>query len=108
MAVFLIIWRYVVPPELVDDFVEAYGPDGLWAELFNRSPGFIDVELVADDVSGGFVTVDRWQDEAAWREFMVTFRSDYEDLDVRLEPLTDSERLVARGTGLARPAGEPR
>ena len=58
-AVFVIIWRYVVRPELVDDFVAAYGPDGLWAELFNRSPEFIDVELVADDASAGFVTIDR-------------------------------------------------
>ena len=102
---FVIVWRYVVRPELVDDFLAAYGPDGLWAELFNRSPEFVGVELFVDDVSGGFVTIDRWQHEAAWREFMSAHRSDYDDLDVRLERLTVSELLVARGSAVGRPAG---
>lgn len=105
---FVIIWHYVVRPEFVDDFVAAYGPDGLWAELFSRSPGFIEVALVADDASAGFVTVDRWQDETAWTGFMDAFRSDYEELDVRLEPLTISEFLVARGTAVGPPTDEPR
>jgi hypothetical protein len=102
MAVFVIVWRYVVLPELVDDFVAAYGPDGPWVELFSRSPGFVGVELVADDASGGFVTIDRWQDEAAWRGSMDAHRSDYDALDVRLEPLTVSELLVARGIAVGR------
>ena len=86
----------------------AYGPDGSWAELFRRSPEFIDLELVADDAPAAYVTIDRWQNEAAWSGFMDTYRSDYEDLDVRLETLTVSELLVARGTAVDGPSDERR
>ena len=40
------LWRFAVSPEAEQHFVEAYKPDGSWARLFGRAPGFVRTELV--------------------------------------------------------------
>jgi hypothetical protein len=96
--VFVIIWRYEVQPSRAGEFVAAYGPDGEWARLFHHSSDFIGVDLVADDPPNSYVTIDRWQTEAAWHDFMDRHRSRYEQLDRRLDELTITEQLVSRGS----------
>ena len=94
---FVIVWKYAVRPEAVDDFRAVYGPDGDWARLFRRSPGFLGVELIADERDHSFLTIDRWVSETAFAAFMDAERDGYEILDHGLAALTESEQLVFRG-----------
>ena len=61
---YTILWEFRVPPERCARFEAAYAADGLWAQLFARSEGFIAVELLrgtesGPECSGRYVTVDR-------------------------------------------------
>ena len=84
-------------PHAREAFLRAYGPDGQWAALFARARGFLDVTLLEDRESEGrFVTLDRWEDEAAFR----AFRADpllapaYDALDRACAALTTGERRL--------------
>jgi hypothetical protein len=46
---FVIVWTYEVPADRRAGFEAAYGPNGSWAQLFARAPGFGGVELLHDD-----------------------------------------------------------
>jgi hypothetical protein len=46
-----ILWRYRVKPEHRGDFERAYGPDGDWANLFRRHPGYLGTELLPKSAS---------------------------------------------------------
>jgi hypothetical protein len=60
--------------------------------------------LLRDASSGtGFVTVDIWTSEAAYRTFRARFSSEYEVADLRCAELTVREEKVAEGE-----AGGPR
>lgn len=92
-AVFVRVWEYEVRPERRDAFVQAYGPDGDWARLFARHPGWGSTDLYVSTADRNrFVTVDRWVDEASWAAFLAEWAEDYHALDDQLAPLTVSER----------------
>jgi heme-degrading monooxygenase HmoA len=92
---YIAIWEFTVPPEQTAAFVAAYGPAGLWAELFRRAPGFRGTELYRDRESPQlFVTLDFWLNEDAFRHFRSAFSAEYEALDRRCESLTASERRL--------------
>lgn len=97
---FVIVWRYTVRADADEEFRAAYGASGDWAELFGRSRQFLGVELMA----GGpreYLTIDRWESEAAFDAFMETMREEYQRLDRRCASLTDDEQLVLRGHPVA-------
>jgi Antibiotic biosynthesis monooxygenase len=96
-AVHLIVWEFTVAADRVIEFEAAYGPDGPWAHLFRRDPGFIGVDLVVGDEPGTYVTIDHWIDRRARERFSARWRQEYDELDARLAGLTIAERLVARG-----------
>lgn len=98
-SVHVIIWRYEVATDRRDDFERAYGPSGLWCELFGRAEGYRSTELVR--AADSYLTIDRWESQAAFDRFLDRWRGDYDRLDRELEPLTRSEELVARGTSVA-------
>jgi heme-degrading monooxygenase HmoA len=63
--VYLIVWRYVVRPEKVAEFIAAYGPGGAWSELFARAEGYGGTELYRqEDEPAQFLTIDRWRGAA--------------------------------------------
>jgi len=94
---FTCIWEYRVRPERAGDFERAYGPEGDWATLFRRAPGYLRTELHRDrDDPLRFVTIDFWKSSAAWERFRADFAADYEALDAACERLTISEREVGR------------
>lgn len=93
----MIIWAYEVQPSRTDEFIDAYGPDGEWARLFRRSPDFIGVELIANDMPNRYTTIDRWETETAWHDFMDQNGFIYREMDRRLDSLTTTERLISRG-----------
>ena len=90
------VWEYDVPEGSVADFERVYGPKGRWAQLFSSSDGFEGTELFASlSTPGRYLTVDRFRDEASWREFQTKHRDAYLELDAETEVLTLDERELA-------------
>lgn len=83
---YLIVWTYEVAPPHHAAFAVAYGPDGDWARLFKRSPGFVGVELYQDGER--FLTLDRWSSKAAFDAFQAAHGGEYAALDVKLAHLS--------------------
>lgn len=89
---FVYMWEYHVPPESVDQFRELYGSHGEWVKLFRRAAGFVETTLFQDSKDHRrYVTVDRWESEASFREFRATFAAEFERLDRAGELLTLGE-----------------
>jgi heme-degrading monooxygenase HmoA len=86
---YVILWSFDVAPEHEAAFIATYGPQGEWAQLFARAPGFIGVELYRD--GGRFLTIDRWLSEPAFAAFQAEFAEAYLALDARCEALTRAE-----------------
>lgn len=86
------IWEYEVPPAQEAEFLAHYSPDGTWAELFRRSPGYLATELYRDRArSDRFLTIDHWRDEAAFREFRSRFAAEFDALDRQCSHVTRHE-----------------
>jgi len=97
----VIAWEFTVTPAGRDAFVRAYGPSGDWAALFARATGFLGVTLLADaETPGRFVTLDRWEDEAAFRAFQAdpALAAAYDALDRAGETWTTHEALLGTFT----------
>lgn len=89
---FVIAWQFDVLPEKTEEFEREYGPEGVWRDLFARSPGYFGTRLLRDTAKvQRYVTLDLWTSEESFREFRDTFREEYEALDARLERLTAAE-----------------
>jgi heme-degrading monooxygenase HmoA len=92
---FVILWQFDIADEKTADFEAAYGPAGLWAHLFGRSPEYLGTELLRDAyVPGRYVTVDRWQSEESFRAFRATHDADYEAVDRACDELTSGETRI--------------
>ncbi len=72
---------------------------GSWVRLFRQAPGYLETLLLRDSSDRGrFVTVDRWESEAAYREFRREFGQQYAELDRLCGTLTTRETLVGEFT----------
>jgi len=99
---FICIWEYRVRPDRLDEYERAYGPEGEWATLFRRAPGFVRTELHRDrDDPLRFITIDCWETQAAWERFRADDAAEYEALDARCAALTTSEREIGRFSAVA-------
>ena len=86
---FVILWDYQVASDKRETFVRAYGPGGDWDALFGRAAGFKGLELLADpERPGRFLTIDRWEDQAAFQRFLAELGQDYAEMDDRLQALS--------------------
>lgn len=94
---FVIVWKYEVPAASDEEFRLAYGPDGDWARLFAGQEGFVGTELIANDASRHYLTIDRWESADAFNSFMEKNRNEYQRLDDRFAALTVTEELLGRG-----------
>lgn len=89
---FVYVWVYEVAPEKIPEFLDTYGPDGPWCELFRRANGYLGTELLEDrNRSGRFLTIDRWESKEAFGSFRSAFSTEFEELDRRGERITSSE-----------------
>jgi heme-degrading monooxygenase HmoA len=89
---FLILWEYRVRHGQTAAFEEAYGPQGTWAQLFRREPGFEGTSLFRDvSDPSRYITLDRWATRSSFDRFMATSKTQYDELDRRFETLTISE-----------------
>ena len=92
------IWEYYVVPSARAEFEQAYGPDGAWAQLFASSNGFRGTELFASSTSPDrYLTIDRFDDSAAWDDLQATQGEEYRRLDAELEHLTTGQRELLAG-----------
>jgi heme-degrading monooxygenase HmoA len=90
-----ILWRFDVPAHRRAEFEAAYGPAGVWAKLFARADGFIEVRLLrGDEDRGVYLTFDRWMDKAAFEAFRRRFAAEYEALDGQLEGIASVETRI--------------
>jgi len=95
--VYTIAWQFRVEQRNVDAFVAAYGPAGVWAELFRRAQGFRGTTLLRDAADPlRFVTLDRWDSFEDFERFREEFGSAYVELDTNFERLTLAEQLIGR------------
>jgi heme-degrading monooxygenase HmoA len=99
------LWEFDVPPANQPEFERIYGPAGRWVELFRRAPGYLGTYLLRDrSKSGRFVTIDRWRDEQAYREFRATHPDAYTALDLECEGFASVETplgVFTEGTKLS-------
>lgn len=93
---FTTVWKFRVREDAVAEFERHYGAEGTWTCLFRKAHGYLGTELyrsVADVRT--YVTVDRWADEAAFREFREAYAQEYGALDLQCESLTEAEERVS-------------
>jgi quinol monooxygenase YgiN len=70
-----------------------YGAEGDWAQLVSSSDGFEGTDLfVSAARPGRYLTIDRFKNEAAWQQFLVTHRDAYQELDALTAGLARIER----------------
>jgi heme-degrading monooxygenase HmoA len=90
-----IVWEFLVREEALATFRRAYGPDGDWAALFRRHPGYRGTTLLQDRTQRTrFLTVDHWDDAAHFEAMQQASASEYSSLDERFGALTLSERAL--------------
>ena len=95
----LSIWRYRAAEGRAAEFEQVYGPEGDWAKLFVRAPGYLGTELLRS-ADGDYVTLDRWQDRRSWDEFKSAFGDEYAALDAACEVLTVQEESLGMFEGI--------
>lgn len=92
---FRIIWEFRPAPGKVAAFELAYGPDGLWADLFRRGAGYVGTELIRPAGAGGWYrTIDEWESEDDYEAFLEAFAEEYEALDADCAMLTADEQFI--------------
>ncbi|MGE0043441.1 MAG: antibiotic biosynthesis monooxygenase [Vicinamibacterales bacterium] len=92
---FVYMWEFNVRPEADASFLEAYAAGGLWTELFRKGSGFVETRLFQDEAAPGrYVTMDVWESEKAYREFLAEFADEYDALDQHCESFMDAERAL--------------
>lgn len=94
---YIIVWEYRVKTDMRVEFEAVYSPQGAWADLFKRSAGFIEVELLRDEQEPErYLTIDRWRSKATYEEFLSRWQEEYQALDARCDNMTESEALVGK------------
>ena len=94
---FVILWEFEAEPHRQREFESAYGPGGSWARLFRKAEGFVATELLRDrETPGRYLTIDRWESQAAFEAFRQRFAAEYEEIDKACESLTRRETLIGR------------
>ena len=94
---FVILWEFEVKPGSEDRFQVVYGTDGPWERLFRRDPHYLQTLLLRNPTRPlFFITLDFWESESAYDDFLLNNKSSYEALDRATEGLTGAERLIGR------------
>ena len=87
---FVAAWRFTTSDPAA--FEHHYAPDGTWAQLFRRAPGYVRTDLLTDGTA--YVTLDWWTSRDAYDAFRSAHAEDYARLDRECESLTLSEESL--------------
>jgi len=99
---FLILWEFDVKPGCDERFESVYGPDGDWAQLFQRHPAYQRTLLLRDPFRDRiYLTCDLWESEKAYESFRQTYSDAYLALDKKFEQLSLAERKIGAFEKLA-------
>jgi len=91
-AEYVVVWEFRVATGKEAEFIEKYGPNGIWARFFRNGQGYIRTELVRDVAdSRRFLTLDYWRSEDEFVRFREGNLAEYERLDKEFERLTEQE-----------------
>ena len=91
----VILWEFEVKPGSEERFQRVYGPEGAWVRLFQHDPHFQGTQLLQDPSRPRYYfTIDFWDSEAAYHDFLDANRPAYEELDRAGEGLTVRERHI--------------
>ena len=94
------VWQFRPPADQEEAFAKAYAGVGAWAALFARDEGYRGTELMRPKDRGGWwLTVDRWENEAAFDRFHAQHGEDYRALDQELRTLAGEEKFVGAFEG---------
>ena len=89
---YVVIWEFRVGENSREQFEEDYGPQGVWAQFFQRGEGYLGTELLRDAaVTGRYLTIDRWTSQLAYQTFQTQQHAEYQAIDRRCESLTERE-----------------
>ena len=92
---FVILWEFEVKPGSEHRFEKAYGPQGAWARLFLRDAHFRGTQLLPDSSRPlCYFTLDFWDSQAAYRDFLAANKAAYDAVDRSNEELTLRERHI--------------
>lgn len=92
---YVIVWEFVVKSGSEREFERAYGPNGEWARLFEKAPGFRKTDLLRDvSRANRYFTLDWWDSEEAFDAFRRVHADEYEAIDGRCAQLTESELRI--------------
>jgi hypothetical protein len=92
---FTTIWEFHVKAEALAQFENIYGPEGDWAQLFQRSPEYRGTVLARDTARRGrYLTIDDWTSREALQQFKQDYLAEYAALDKKCENLTEQETFV--------------
>ena len=87
-----IVWEFEASPSRRSEFESHYGPDGSWARLFRKAPGYVATELLNDrERPLRYLTIDHWSAREQWLEFLRQHSEEYEALDRQCEGLATRE-----------------
>ena len=92
---YIYVWDFVVSKSSVLEFEKCYGPNGEWAKLFRRNAGYLKTELIKDKTDPQrYLTIDYWQSEKHYADFLAKYKFEYDELDRKFEALTVQETKI--------------
>ena len=94
---FVTLWEFEVKPGREKQFEKVYGPEGEWAQLFRRDRNYQETRLLRDTVRNSiYLTLDFWNSQDAYEQFLETHAADYKRLDAASAGLTLRERKIVQ------------
>ncbi|HKS76106.1 MAG TPA: antibiotic biosynthesis monooxygenase [Terriglobales bacterium] len=94
---YVVIWEFRVLHGKEDQFEQAYGPQGVWADFFRTGEGYLRTELVCDaNLPGRYITLDFWNSQKLYEEFRAQNAARYDSIDAECEVMTGSEIEIGR------------
>lgn len=89
---YVIFWKFKPRAGYETEFENAYGPHGVWTDLFSRVNGYLGSSLLKE-VEGEetYIAVDRWDSKETFNSFMERYGADYDTIDRHFEDITEYE-----------------
>ena len=92
---FIVVWEFQPRTEKRHEFEDAYGSEGLWAQLFRRAEGYVRTELWLDPKTPDrYFTLDFWGSRAGFENFKQKYPAEYKTIDAKCESLMTEEKFL--------------
>jgi heme-degrading monooxygenase HmoA len=90
-----IVWEFVVKENARGQFELAYGPGGVWSNLFGECPGFRGTTLLRDTKNlRRYLVIDLWDTEAQREQVLTERKAEYTNLETDFADWTESKTEV--------------